>query len=81
MQNEIHTHTIVIFGKWIVGTVFPVLAVLSSFQENIEWSIRIFAMLVAATSSIISIYSLLKSRSKYKKKEPAWSFNLKKKSK
>lgn len=44
--------------KGIVGTASPVLGVLTSLQEQIEWSLRIASLLVGLAVGVLSLIGL-----------------------
>ena len=46
----------------ICGTTVNALAVLTSMQEQIEWGMRIFSLVVGITVGLITIWSLLKKK-------------------
>ena len=47
------------FGlKAIVGTASPVLGVITSFQEQIEWHLRIASLLVGLLVGVLSVIGL-----------------------
>lgn len=48
--------------KGIVGTVAPLLAVINSFQEQIEWYLRIAGLVGALIVSVLTICSFFKKR-------------------
>lgn len=67
MQNELHAHAdylVSVFAKGFIGTIFPLLGVLSSFQENLEWSFRMGSLVIGMTVGIFTLRSLVKSKRK-----------------
>lgn len=46
--------------KAIVGTVSPVLGVITSYQEQIEWHLRIVSLLVGLAVGILSLVSMVR---------------------
>jgi hypothetical protein len=46
--------------KAIVGTVSPVLGVITSYQEQIEWHLRILSLLVGLLVGILSLVSMVR---------------------
>ena len=46
----------------ICGTTVNALAVLTSMQEQIEWGMRIFSLVVGITVGLLTIWSLLKKK-------------------
>ena len=44
--------------KSFVGTAFPVLGVITSFQEQIEWHLRILSLLVGLAVGVMSLIGL-----------------------
>ena len=44
--------------KGIVGTASPVLGVVTSFQEQIEWHLRIASLLVGLTVGVLSVIGM-----------------------
>lgn len=48
--------------KGIVGTAAPLLAVINSFQEQIEWYLRITGLVGALIVSVLTICSFFKKR-------------------
>jgi hypothetical protein len=51
-----------LFTKGIVGTATPILAVLTSFQEQVEWYLRVAGLIGALIVSILTIVSLLRKK-------------------
>jgi hypothetical protein len=51
-----------LFAKGIVGTATPILAVLTSFQEQVEWYLRVAGLIGALIVSILTIVSLLRKK-------------------
>ena len=47
-------------SKAIVGTVSPVLGVITSYQEQIEWHLRIVSLLVGLLVGILSLASMVR---------------------
>ena len=47
-------------SKAIVGTVSPVLGVITSFQEQIEWHLRVASLLVGLAVGIMSLVAMVK---------------------
>ena len=47
-------------SKAIVGTVSPVLGVITSFQEQIEWHLRVASLCVGLAVGIMSLVSMFK---------------------
>lgn len=50
-----------IIAKCIAGIFAPVLAITTSFQNDLEWWLRIVALLSGITVSVLSIASLIKN--------------------
>lgn len=48
------------FSKTIVGICAPILGVLTSFQEQIEWHMRIFSLAVGIIVGLASLYSIIR---------------------
>lgn len=48
--------------KGMVGTVTPLLAVLTSFQEEVEWYLRMAGLIAALVVSLLTIRSLLRKK-------------------
>lgn len=46
--------------KAIVGTVSPVLGVITSYQEQIEWHLRIVSLLVGLLVGVLSLVSMIR---------------------
>ena len=46
--------------KGIVGTVSPVLGVITSLQEQIEWGLRVTSLLVGLLVGLISLFSMIR---------------------
>jgi hypothetical protein len=46
--------------KGIVGTVSPVLGVITSLQEQIEWGLRVTSLLVGLLVGLISLVSMIR---------------------
>ena len=46
--------------KAIVGTASPVLGVITSYQEQIEWHLRIISLLVGLAVGIMSLVSMVR---------------------
>jgi hypothetical protein len=46
----------------IVGSVVPVLGVVTSFQEQLEWGLRVTSLEIGIIVGLISAYQLLKKR-------------------
>ena len=46
--------------KGIVGTVSPVLGVVTSFQEQIEWHLRIASLVVGLAVGILSLVAMVR---------------------
>jgi hypothetical protein len=47
-------------SKAIVGTVSPVLGVITSFQEQIEWHLRVASLCVGLAVGIMSLVAMVK---------------------
>ncbi len=47
-------------SKAIVGTVSPVLGVITSYQEQIEWHLRAASLLVGLLVGILSLVSMVR---------------------
>jgi len=43
-----------------IGTITPMLGVLTSLQENIEYSLRISGLIVGLIVGLVSLYRILK---------------------
>lgn len=50
--------------KGIVGTVAPLLAVINSFQEQVEWYLRVTGLVAALVVSVLTIISFFKKKNK-----------------
>ena len=48
------------FLKAIIGTVSPVLGVLTSFQEQIEWHLRITSLVVGLAVGVLSLIAMIR---------------------
>ena len=46
--------------KGIVGTASPVLGVITSFQEQIEWHLRIASLLVGLLVGVLSLIGMIR---------------------
>ena len=46
--------------KGIVGTASPVLGVITSFQEQIEWHLRIASLIVGLAVGILSLIAMVR---------------------
>jgi hypothetical protein len=46
--------------KGIVGTVSPVLGVITSFQEQIEWHLRIASLVVGLAVGVLSLIAMIR---------------------
>ena len=46
--------------KAIIGTASPVLGVITSYQEQIEWHLRILSLLVGLLVGILSLVGMIK---------------------
>ena len=55
---------VVLLTRGTVGTATPILAVLTSFQEQIEWYMRVAGLAGALIVSILTILSLLRKKKK-----------------
>lgn len=51
--------------KAIVGIASPVLGVLTSFQEQIEWHLRIASLLVGLAVGVMSLVAMVKKLRKH----------------
>jgi len=47
-------------SKAIIGTASPVLGVITSYQEQIEWHLRIVSLLVGLLVGILSLASMVR---------------------
>ena len=47
-------------SKAIVGTVSPVLGVITSYQEQIEWHLRLASLLIGLAVGIMSLVSMVR---------------------
>jgi len=47
-------------SKAIVGTVSPVLGVITSYQEQIEWHLRLASLLVGLLVGIMSLVAMVR---------------------
>ena len=47
-----------LFLKGIVGTASPLLGVIASFQEQIEWHLRIASLVVGLAAGMLSLIGL-----------------------
>jgi len=54
----------VLLTRGTVGTATPILAVLTSFHEQIEWYLRVAGLTGALIVSILTIISLLRKKKK-----------------
>lgn len=45
----------------IVGTVAPVLGVITSFQEQLEWGLRMTSLGIGIVVGLLSLWKLIKS--------------------
>lgn len=48
------------FSKAIVGIASPVLGVITSLQEQIEWTLRVSSLVVGLLVGLISLVSMVK---------------------
>jgi hypothetical protein len=46
--------------KGIVGTASPVLGIITSFQEQIEWHLRIASLLVGLAVGVLSLIAMVR---------------------
>lgn len=46
--------------KGIIGTVSPALGVVTSFQEQIEWHLRITSLVVGLAVGVLSLIAMIK---------------------
>lgn len=46
----------------IIGTVTPVLGVITSFQEQLEWGMRILSLSIGIIVGLMSLIKFLKNR-------------------
>ena len=46
--------------KGIVGTASPVLGVITSFQEQIEWHLRVGSLLVGLAVGVLSVIGMVR---------------------
>ena len=46
--------------KGVVGTVSPVLGVVTSFQEQIEWHLRIASLLIGLAVGVLSLIAMIR---------------------
>ena len=53
-------HDLEFLFKGIIGTVSPVLGVITSFQEQIEWHLRIASLVVGLAVGVLSLISLIR---------------------
>jgi hypothetical protein len=53
---------VVLLTKGLVGTAAPLLAVLTSFQEEVEWYLRMAGLIAALIVSLLTIRSLLRKK-------------------
>ena len=47
--------------KWIIGTVSPTFGIVTSFQSEVEWWLRIIALIGGIAVSCISFFSIAKN--------------------
>ncbi|MEY3394203.1 MAG: hypothetical protein RL346_439 [Verrucomicrobiota bacterium] len=47
-------------SKAIVGIASPVLGVLTSFQEQIEWHLRVASLIVGLTVGVMSVVAMIR---------------------
>jgi hypothetical protein len=47
-------------GKAILGTVSPLLGLITSYQEQIEWHLRVASLLVGLLVGILSLVSMVR---------------------
>ena len=45
----------------IVGTVAPALGVITSFQEQLEWGLRMTSLVIGIVVGLLSLWKLIKS--------------------
>ena len=50
--------------KAVVGTASPVLGVITSFQEQVEWHLRIASLLVGLLVGVLSLIAMWRKLSK-----------------
>jgi hypothetical protein len=48
------------FLKAIIGTVSPVLGVITSFQEQIEWHLRVTSLVVGLAVGVLSLIAMIR---------------------
>jgi len=46
--------------KGIIGTASPVLGVITSFQEQIEWHLRILSLIVGLAVGLLSLVAMIR---------------------
>jgi hypothetical protein len=52
------------FTKTIVGVCAPALGVLTSFQQEIEWHLRIISLVIGIIVGLLSMWGLIKKAQK-----------------
>ena len=62
MLTTFEESRVVLLTRGTVGTATPILAVLTSFQEQIEWYMRVAGLAGALIVSILTILSLLRKK-------------------
>lgn len=62
-----HDENLTVLGKLVMGVsgmTLNALAVITSMQEQIEWGFRIFSLVIGITVGLLTIWSLLKKKTK-----------------
>lgn len=56
-MNDLH-----IFLKGFVGVTFPILGAITSWQEHMEWGLRIASLAIGISVGVISLVSILRKK-------------------
>lgn len=62
MMHPFPEHTSEVM-RGIVGTVFPILGAVTSWQEHLEWGLRIASLVVGILVGLLTLWSLIRKRS------------------
>lgn len=57
-MNDLHH----IATRAFVGVTFPILGAITSWQEHVEWSLRIASLIVGLLVGVISLVSILRNK-------------------
>jgi len=60
-MHDTHTHTII---NGLIGTASSCFAVITTFQEQLEYSVRMTGALIGCVVGAITLYNLIKNKKK-----------------